>query len=82
MVSRQERRRNERLKTKQSPNEWKSNSNWKCVFDNQPCCRSPSPLDGDHECGGITYWSSDKGAKETELIPPCERMKCFSMKSI
>ena len=67
MVSRQFRRRMDRLREKNLKN---YGSIRKCIFDNYPCERKPSPIDGDMQCGGIFY---DRGEGEVVLVPPCPR---------
>lgn len=45
-----------------------------CPFDNKPCLRPLSPIDGDLQCGGMYRFSLvGDDVKETVLVPVCER---------
>ena len=68
MVSRQFKRRMDRLKVN---NVKKYGSVRKCPFDDYPCERKPSPIDGDRECFGVF---GDRGEGEVVFVPPCSRL--------
>ena len=72
-LSRQFRRRMERLR---EDNIRKYGSERKCFFDEFPCERKPSPIDGDRECGGVFYFDLlTKNGEEEEIASPCSRNK-------
>jgi len=46
-----------------------------CPFDQMPCCRPPSPIDGDFQCGGMYYCVDfNRPEDEVEIVPPCPRL--------
>ena len=70
-LSRQFRRRMARLEKKHVK---KYGSARSCPFDGFPCERSPSPIDGDPQCGGISSFdSSAKNGEEEVILQPCYR---------
>lgn len=46
-----------------------------CIFDNKPCERPPSSIDGDPQCGGAWFFGTfASNGKEEEIRPNCSRM--------
>lgn len=70
-LSRQFKRRMGRLEKKHVK---KYGSVRKCPFDGFLCERSPSPIDGDLQCGGISSFGSfAKNGEEEVVLTPCYR---------
>lgn len=44
-----------------------------CLYDNKPCERPQSPLDGDYECGDA-IWFNDENNDVVVLRPICSRL--------
>jgi hypothetical protein len=81
-MKRQERRRLERLR-KNKPiidKSFKPDPKILCPFDNNPCSRPRSDIDGDLQCGGIQYSGDLTHDEMVDVVPPCERLRPENMR--